>query len=190
MGGVDKGLQDFNGQPLARHALQRLQPQVGRTMVNANRHPDVYAAFGVPVVADASDDFAGPLAGLLAGLQHCATPWLASVPCDAPWFPTDLVQRLAAAATTAHAVAAVATTRDADGTAQPQPVFCLVQVALRDDLQAFIAAGGRRAGEWLRAHGAAQALFDGPGEYVAFFNANTLDDLARASASTRSAGQP
>lgn len=185
MGGVDKGLQPFQGQPLAGHALQRLRPQVGHLMVSANRHPDTYAAFGVTVIADASDDFAGPLAGLLAGLQHCPTPWLASVPCDAPWFPTDLVERLAAAATQANARAAVATTRDADGTPQPQPVFCLVQAALHDDLRAFIAAGGRRAGEWLRGHGAARALFDGPGEYEAFFNANTLDDLARAAARDR-----
>ena len=99
MGGLDKGLQPFQGKPLVRHVLQRLAPQVGAIMVNANRNLGDYAALGVPVWPDELADYPGPLAGLAAGLAHCHTPYLASVPCDSPHFPTDLVARLAQALT-------------------------------------------------------------------------------------------
>jgi len=177
MGGVDKGLQDFQGQPLALHALQRLRPQVGQVLINANRHHDAYAAFGAPVVADASQDFAGPLAGVLAGLQHCTTPWLLAVPCDAPGFPLDLAHRLAAAAAREGASAAVAQDRDAQGQPRLQPVFCLVHVSLQGSLQAWLEGGGRRARSWLESQHAAREMFDGPGDALAFFNANTPGDL-------------
>src|SRR5665213_1132642 len=94
MGGVDKGLQEYHGMALAQHALNRLAPQVGRAMINANRNLDVYRSMGVPVWADESADYPGPLAGMLAGLAHCETPYLATVPCDTPDFPTDLVRKL------------------------------------------------------------------------------------------------
>jgi molybdopterin-guanine dinucleotide biosynthesis protein A len=95
MGGVDKGLQNHLGIPLALHALLRLQPQVGEVMINANRNLAAYESMGVPVWPDAWADYPGPLAGMLAGLEHCTTPWLVTVPCDAPLFPEDLVTRLA-----------------------------------------------------------------------------------------------
>src|SRR5271155_2698102 len=95
MGGVDKGLQLFQGVPLAHHALRRLSPQVGQVMVNANRNLERYRAMGLAVYSDAVPDFAGPLAGVLAGLDHCLTPYLVTVPCDTPYFPHDLVERLA-----------------------------------------------------------------------------------------------
>ena len=98
MGGVDKGLQGFRGLPLALHALQRLQPQVGRVMISANRNLPAYEAFGVPVWPDGLADHAGPLAGFLTALEHCTTPWLLTVPCDSPRFPADLAARLAAGA--------------------------------------------------------------------------------------------
>src|SRR3954468_21586075 len=98
MGGVDKGLQNFNGMPLALHTLMRLQPQVGHVLINANRNLGAYESFGVPVWPDVLADFAGPLAGFLAGLENCETPWLVTVPCDTPLFPADLVERLAQAA--------------------------------------------------------------------------------------------
>ena len=97
MGGVDKGLQNHHGVPLALHALLRLAPQVGLTMINANRNLAAYESMGVPVWPDALADFAGPLAGFLAGLEHCDTPYLVTVPCDSPRFPEDLVARLASA---------------------------------------------------------------------------------------------
>lgn len=177
MGGLDKGLQDYKGTPLALHALQRLRPQVGHVLINANRHHEAYSAFGAPVVADASADFAGPLAGVLAGLHHCTTPWLLAVPCDAPWFPLDLASRLAACATRAGAKAAVAQDRDAQGQPRLQPVFCLVHVSLRSSLQAWLDSGGRKARSWLEAEHAAQEMFGGPGDAQAFFNANTPEDL-------------
>ena len=97
MGGVDKGLQSYHGVPLALHALLRLAPQVGSAMINANRNLAAYESFGVPVWPDALPDFAGPLAGFLAGLEHCETPYLVTLPCDSPLFPEDLVARLAQA---------------------------------------------------------------------------------------------
>jgi molybdopterin-guanine dinucleotide biosynthesis protein A len=177
MGGLDKGLQSFNGQPLALRALERLRPQVGRVLINANRHHEAYSAFGAPVVADASADFAGPMAGVLAGLQHCTTPWLLAVPCDAPGFPLDLAARLAAAAAREGAKAAVAQDRDAQGQTRLQPVFCLVHVSLRESLQTWLDGGGRKARSWLESQHAAKEMFDVPGDALAFFNANTLQDL-------------
>src|SRR3954462_7081273 len=94
MGGVDKGLQNFRGMPLALHTLLRLGPRVGEAMVNANRNLAAYESFGVPVWPDASADYAGPLAGFLVGLERCETPYLLTVPCDTPLFPFDLAARL------------------------------------------------------------------------------------------------
>ena len=97
MGGVDKGLQNHHGIPLALHALLRLQPQVGQVMLNANRNLAAYESFGVQVWPDPMADHPGPLAGWLAGLEHCETPYMVTVPCDSPHFPLDLVPRLAQA---------------------------------------------------------------------------------------------
>jgi molybdopterin-guanine dinucleotide biosynthesis protein A len=174
MGGVDKGLQTLEGVPLARIALDRLAPQVGRLMVNANRHLDIYAGFGVPVRPDAAADFPGPLAGFLAGLEHCETPWLATVPCDSPRFPQDLVARLAGAV--GEAPAAVVATREPGGVLQRQPVFALLRATLAPDLAAYLADGGRRIDAWLRGQGAVQVPFD---DAEAFMNVNTVDELRR-----------
>ena len=177
MGGVDKGLLDFGGRPLAQVALERLRPQVALLRVSANRHVQAYAAMGVPVVADAPGDYAGPLAGMLAGLQPCTTPWLATVPCDTPGFPADLVARLAEAAVREDAPIAMAATREpgpAPGGVQTHPVFCLIRADLRDSLAAFIAEGGRTVGRWTARHRCAQVVFE---DAQAFFNANTPQEL-------------
>lgn len=171
MGGVDKGLQHFHGQPLARHALERLRPQVDRLMLSANRHPADYAAFGVPVWPDADAEFAGPLAGMLAGLTHCSTPYLATVPCDAPLFPQDLVARLASV----EADIVVAAAPVEGGVVRRQPVFCLLRADLRGSLAEFIASGGRKVGQWMEQHHCVQVAFAEP---LAFANANTLAELA------------
>ena len=171
MGGIDKGLQYFNGQPLAQHALKRLRPQVQSLVLSANRHLDAYAAFGVPVWPDADAQFAGPLAGMLAGLNHCSTPFLATVPCDAPLFPLDLVARLASVA----ADIVVATAPGEMGVLRTQPVFCLLRADLRDSLAQFIAAGGRKVGQWVAQHHCVQVVFTEP---QAFANVNTLPELA------------
>lgn len=174
MGGVDKGLQLQGGVPLAQQALQRLAPQVGAVMVNANRHAEVYARWGVPVWPDELPDYPGPLAGFLAGLAHCPTPWLVTVPCDTPRFPLDLVARLAQAVTDTGAELAMAATRGPDGQVQPQPVFCLLPVALAPSLQAFVQRGQRKIDRWTGQHRCATVVFD---DSDAFFNVNTPDEL-------------
>jgi len=180
MGGADKGLLDYQGRPLVLNALDRLRPQVDRLAINANRHLDAYRAFGVPVLTDADDQFSGPLAGMLAGLAHCGTRWLAVVPCDAPHFPLDLVARLAAGR--GDAPAALPLGPDDQGALHPQPVFCLLDAgpdaALAESLRAYMAEGGRKAGEWLARVGAARVAFGAPGDAGAFFNANRPGDLA------------
>lgn len=182
MGGVDKGLQTFRGLPLARRALERLAPQVGGVMLNANRNFAVYEAFGVPVWPDDIADHAGPLAGLLAGLMQCSTPYLLSVPCDTPLFPRDLAERLASTLAAADAQIALAATpevQDDGRTAlRAQPVFCLLSVALLDSLRRFTQQGGRKVQDWTARHRTVHVPFDRPGDAPeAFANANTLAEL-------------
>ncbi|WP_432731506.1 molybdenum cofactor guanylyltransferase MobA [Variovorax sp. W6] len=182
MGGVDKGLQPFNGAPLALHAMRRLAPQVGTLMVNANRNLAEYEAFGAPVWPDSLADYPGPLAGFLTGLEYCATPWLLTVPCDTPLFPPDLAARLAEAAVAGQADIAMAVAPEPSedgGTAlRPQPVFCLLRAGLRDSLLRYTTAGGRKVHTWIAQHRAVQVPFDRPGDAPdAFFNANTLAEL-------------
>jgi molybdopterin-guanine dinucleotide biosynthesis protein A len=174
MGGVDKGLQLFQGTPLAQHAFTRLAPQVGLVMVNANRNLEVYRTMGMEVYRDEVPDFAGPLAGVLAGLSHCTTPYLVTVPCDTPYFPRDLVERLAGGTNDTGIVTAY--TREGDQIS-PQPVFCLMKASLRDNLRAFINRGQRKTGLWARELGGAQVIFD---DAVAFTNFNTLTELTGA----------
>jgi molybdopterin-guanine dinucleotide biosynthesis protein A len=175
MGGVDKGLQNHQGLPLAMHALMRLQPQVGHLMVNANRNLGAYDSMGVPVWPDAIADYPGPLAGFLAGLEHCETPWLVTVPCDTPHFPVDLVARLAQALVQEDAEIAMAATRE-DGRVQVQPVFCLMAASLMESLVAFTQSGQRKIDKWTGQHRCATVVFD---DADAFFNANTLEELQR-----------
>lgn len=185
MGGVDKGLQVFRGEPLAQQALQRLLAQSGahiapitHTAVNANRHLDVYAGFGVPVWPDTQADYPGPLAGFLAALQHATTPLVLTVPCDSPRFPLDLAERLNAALTRENADIALAAGLEPDGVLRTQPVFCLMRATLAEDLARFIAEGGRKVGVWTARHAAVVVPFDGPGDDPqAFANANTPAEL-------------
>jgi molybdopterin-guanine dinucleotide biosynthesis protein A len=174
MGGVDKGLQNHRGMPLALHALLRLQPQVAEVMINANRNLGAYESFGVPVWPDVLADFAGPLAGFQAGMEHAATPWLVTVPCDSPHFPDDLVARLAAAADDAGADIALPVTLDDDGVRRTQPVFCLLRTSLLESLVAYTQRGGRKIDQWTAQHALVEVPFD---DARAFFNANTLAEL-------------
>jgi len=174
MGGVDKGLQKHHGMPLAMHAMLRLAPQVGHVMINANRNLGAYESMGVPVWPDALADYPGPLAGFMAGLEHCETPYLVTVPCDSPLFPEDLVARLAQALAERDAEIAMAATREADGTLQVQPVFCLMRSSVLDGLVRFTAGGQRKIDRWTAQHRCIEVPFDDTG---AFANANTLDEL-------------
>lgn len=180
MGGVDKGLQNFNGVPLALHTLMRLSPQVGGIMINANRNLAAYESFGVPVWPDSTDlgEYAGPLAGFLTALERCETPYLLTVPCDTPLFPQDLVARLAQALVRNHAEVAVAAAPEEDGKVRPQPVFCLLHTGLLESLVRFTQGGGRKIDAWTAQHKTVQAPFNLPGDDVrSFFNANTLAEL-------------
>ena len=182
MGGVDKGLQNFRGLPLALHTLMRLQMQQGQliheVMLNANRNLSAYEAFGVPVWPDTLADYAGPLAGFMTGLEHCETPWLMTVPCDTPLFPLDLAARLADALARGDADIAMAAAKEEDGQIRTQPVFCLLRADLLESLVAFTHEGGRKIDRWTALHKTVVVPFDAPGDDPrAFFNANTLAEL-------------
>ena len=175
MGGIDKGLQMHLGVPLARHALDRLRPQVAALMLNANRNLPAYQAMGAPVYPDEITDYPGPLAGMLAGLSNCRTPYLVTVPCDTPNFPLDLVTRLADGLASMDAAMATAYTLE-DGRPRAQPVFCLMRASLRDSLSAFVESGERKTGLFAAEHHSAKVVFN---DAAAFANANTLEELAK-----------
>ncbi len=182
MGGLDKGLQNFNGMPLALHTLMRLQIQVGHVMVNANRNLAAYESFGASVWPDVLADYAGPLAGFLTGLERCESPFLVTVPCDTPLFPLDLVSRLAEALERDDADIAMAAAPEVDKDGQlqlrTQPVFCLLRVELMESLVEFTHGGGRKIDAWTAQHKTVIVPFDLPGDSAhAFANANTLTEL-------------
>ncbi|MBA3478317.1 MAG: molybdenum cofactor guanylyltransferase [Lautropia sp.] len=167
---IDKGLVPFRGEPMIAHVLRRLAPQVGALLINANRNPGEYGSFGHPVVADAVGGFAGPLAGLHAGLEAATTEWVVTVPCDSPFLPADLVDRLFEAAQAAGADLAVARTGS-----QPHPVFALVRKSLLPSLEAFLSAGERKIDRWYAPLRTVEVDF--PDE-AAFSNINTQEELA------------
>ena len=180
MGGIDKGLQNFNDVPLALHTQLRLSPQVGELLINANRNLAAYESFGVPVWPDAASlgDFAGPLAGFLTGLERCETAFMMTIPCDTPLFPHDLVARLAAALEAEDADIAMAAAREEDGQLRAQPVFCLMRSELLESVVRFTHGGGRKIDAWTAQHKTVLVPFDQPGDDPkAFINANTLAEL-------------
>ena len=180
MGGVDKGLQMFRGQTLVQHAIKRLQPQVSQVLINANRNPTDYAMTGLKVIADTELADNGPLSGFLTGLQHCNTEWLVTVPCDSPFFPLNLVDRLSAAATQQQALIAMAQTpRLPDNTWELQPVFCLMHRSLIDSLRHFLQNGGHKISAWAQQQTPlALCEFEETAESAhPFANANTLQEL-------------
>jgi molybdopterin-guanine dinucleotide biosynthesis protein A len=172
MGTVDKGLQLFRDAPMALHVLMRLSPQVGYIMINANQNIAPYEAFGVP---DEMQGFAGPLAGLQTGLIHCETDYLVTSPCDSPFLPKDLVERLADGLEQNNADIAVAVTGEGE-TKQAHPVFCLVKASLLPHLTLYLQEGGRKFDKWYSSLAVAEVHFD---DEDAFRNINTLDDLRK-----------
>ena len=189
MGGIDKGLQNFNGTPLTLHTLMRLQMQetepLSQIMVVANRNLSAYESFGVQVWPDSTDGFAGPLAGFLTGLERCETDLLLTVPCDSPLFPLNLAQRLLDALVSEEAEIAVAAAKEEDGTVRAQPVFCLMRVNLLESLVKFMQSGGRKIDAWTALHKTVLVPFDTADvDPRAFFNANTLEELHRLEQST------
>jgi len=167
--GTDKGLLVLGHQPMVRQVIDRLAPQVGHLLLNANRNLPDWKAFGLPVVADRIEGFAGPLAGLHAAMSRSTTPWIVTVPCDSPFLPTDLVQRLADAVISHNAQVAIARTGQ-----QTHPVFALVRTTLLTDLEAFLASGRRRIDAWTGQLRTVEVPF---ADEDAFVNINTPQDL-------------
>lgn len=173
MGSVDKGLQLLRDKPLVAHVIDGLRPQADALLLNANRNLAQYQAFGVPLCTDENEDFNGPLAGMQAGLRRCETPLLASVPCDSPFLPADLLAGLHEALVREDADIAVAASQPS-GILQPHPVFCLLKTHLLGDLDHYLQNGGRRMMEWQERQKMTRVLFP---DDAAFRNINTLQDL-------------
>lgn len=170
MGGQDKGLVKLHDLPLVAHVLARIRPQVDEILISANRNLDDYRALGYAVVKDASDGFQGPLAGVLAGLRAARHEWVLTVPCDTPRLPADLVQQLAAPLLAGHAEIAVAS---AGGRTHPAIMVCARRLA--DDLDTYLAAGGRAVHAWQARHRTATVGFT---DAAAFVNVNQPEDLS------------
>jgi molybdopterin-guanine dinucleotide biosynthesis protein A len=170
MGGVDKGLQLLRGRPMVAWVIERLAPQVDEILINANQNTAAYAGFGYRVIPDEISGFAGPLAGLQRGLAEAAHELVATVPCDSPFLPRDLMARLRGALEREAAEIAVAKTGD-----QPHPVFCLCRKAVLGGLTAFLSGGGRKIDAWYSRLRLVEVQFDDqPG---AFSNVNTAAEL-------------
>jgi molybdenum cofactor guanylyltransferase len=170
LGGADKGWIELGGRPLIVRVLERFAPQVDEVVISANRNLEQYAALGYPVIRDVAGGFAGPLAGLQAALGSTRHALLASVPCDCPALPLDLVPRLCQALNDSAADVAVAR-----AAGRIHPVFSLVRTRVLSQLDAFLAAGGHEVERWCRSVGHVEVSFDDQPD--AFLNVNTPDDL-------------
>lgn len=182
MGGGDKGLLRLNGQTLMSRVIDRLEPQVAELAINANGVAARFDGFGLPVIADSIEGFAGPLAGVLAGLDWAATKGadhIVTAAADTPFFPADLAVRLLLAAEDAGATMALAASPHPKRGMLRQPTFGLWPVALRDDLRAALNDGVRKVVVWTDRHGAALAPF-GADRFDPFFNVNTPEDMEMA----------
>lgn len=184
MGGGDKGLRELAGKPLLGHVLERLSAQAAPIAINANGDPSRLATFGLPIIPDATGDFAGPLAGVLAGLRWAedAAPsarFIVSAACDTPFFPKDLGAKFLAAAGEVYPAIVLATSAG-----QIHPVFGLWPIALADDLAASLASGTRKVLHWTDRHPHFAVEFEeqriGGRMVDPFFNANTPEELAEA----------
>ncbi len=170
MGGEDKGLIRVNGEAMMVHALRGLKPQVGALLINANRNQDRYAELGhCDVVADADGNYAGPLAGMASAMQRATTRYILTVPCDSPLLAPNLGERLYTALITDDAEISVAH----DGT-RMQPVFALLDCALRQSIVDYLESGGRKIDAWYADR--RLALGDLADHPDMFLNINTPED--------------
>lgn len=172
MGGVDKGLAELAGRPMIEWVLEALAPQVGALLINANRHREIYAEYGVPVIADSDPVFNGPLTGMLSAMRAARTDWILTVPCDGPLLPPDLASRLIAALVSGEMTSATVT----EG-GRIHPVYALLPVSLEQSLSADMTAGARKVGEWVARH--RPALADFSDQPQTFANINSAEDVAR-----------
>ena len=174
MGGIDKGLIPFHGKPLIESAITRLQHQVSSIIINANRNITKYAAYGYPVMMDETPDFSGPLAGFLAGLKVCQTPFLLASPCDSPLLPIDLASQLVKEMVAGDYQLVYASSKEADGKIWAQPVFCLMQANLQASLESFLHKDDLKIDRWFKELRSSTVVFD---DAQAFANVNTPEEL-------------
>ncbi|MEO0487107.1 MAG: molybdenum cofactor guanylyltransferase MobA [Pseudomonadota bacterium] len=180
MGGGDKGLIELGGRTLLDRVIERIEGQVAGLALNANGNPGRFAEFGLPVITDSIEDYPGPLAGVLAGLDWAhsvGAEHIITAAADTPFFPLNLAERLERAALRANTPIALAATQEGGRTTR-HPTFGRWPVALRDDLRSALNQGLRKVVLWTDSHGAATTAFDDN----AFFNINTPEDLAAAEA--------
>lgn len=170
MGSIDKGLKMLRGKPMVQWVLERFSSQVDEVLINANQNIDQYQLLGHQVVPDEISGYAGPLAGLHRGLSVATHDLIATVPCDSPFLPLDLIARLYAALNEQQADLAVARTGD-----QPHPVFCLTRKSVLPGLTTFLQSGGRKIDAWYAALKVVEVRFDDEAE--AFSNINTVEEL-------------
>jgi molybdenum cofactor guanylyltransferase len=189
MGGGDKGFRELDGMPLIQHVIERLSAQCSPLAISANGDASRFAGFGLPVIADASGDFLGPLAGILAGLRWAARAapdarFIVTAACDTPFFPEDLTARLLAAAAPAYPSIALAKSGG-----QVHPVFGLWPIAFADRLEQALASGMRKAGLWAQSQPHFIVEFPSiplaSGAADPFFNANTPQEFEQAAALAR-----
>ena len=170
MGSVNKGLQRLRGKPMVAWVIERFAPQVDEVLINANQNLERYAALGHRVIPDEIAGYAGPLAGLHRGLTDAAHELVATVPCDSPFLPRDLIARLRAVLEQQGAEITVAKTGD-----QPHPVFCLCRRSVLPGLGDYLAGGGRKIDAWYAKLRVVEVPFDD--QPAAFSNINTDDEL-------------
>ncbi|PCF95957.1 molybdenum cofactor guanylyltransferase MobA [Vreelandella nigrificans] len=174
MGGRDKGLEPFAGQPLVAHVVKRLDGHVAELLINANRNIDAYELFASRVIEDAEGGFKGPLMGIYSGLRATNTPWLLVTPCDSPALPNDLVARMVAGIATDNGENDIAVAFDGE---RLHPVVALLRTSLADDLATALAQGERKIDRWFARHPWCKVdMSDCP---EAFANLNTEEEKSR-----------
>jgi len=171
MEGQDKGLIELAGCPMVQYVLDALTSQVGHVIINANRNQDIYAHYNCPVIADEFEGFHGPLAGMASCMRVIKTPFLVTAPCDSPFVPGDLVERLYLQLIRQDADISVAHNGN-----RIQPVFVLMKVSLLDSMLDFLHAGERKIDKWFEKHNL--AITDFSDKPDTFININTRDDLS------------
>lgn len=178
MGGNDKGLIELAGRPMIEYVLESLRPQVSALLINANRNLDLYMRYGIPVVTDTLQGFHGPLAGMYSAMRAARTPLIATVPCDSPFVPPDLVRRLGRALLDTGSEIAVAHNGE-----RVQPVFSLLDSSLADGLERFLERGGRKIDQWFAEQRTTVVDFgDAPDTFI---NVNTPEEVTQVEAKLR-----
>jgi len=170
LGGQDKGLLEWQGKPFIEHILQSIAPVAKNIMINANRNAEVYQQYGYPVISDDIDDYAGPLAGMLAALRSAKTEYVMTVPCDAPSTTPAMIDQFCDVHEKQHQKLYVAGTDDG-----LQPVYAMIHTSLIENLAQYLADGHRKTQGWLKDNDAVVIHFDQ--QVTSFLNINTEDEF-------------